>query len=112
MHLFNGLIISIYVLILPVSTAKDVCHGPLLKLSIEGNDSRSRPYFGVSAYFGEQLDVNKTLSGALVSASPLDACSALLEPLPGEIFCELEHEQDNPWYWYFTCDIAHTVTGI
>ena len=70
-----------------VAAEKDVCHGPLVRLSVDDIDSRSALYFGASAFFGRELALNETLSGALVIASPLDACSALSEPTaPGENF--------------------------
>ena len=57
----------------------DVCHGPLVSIALEGEPAH---YYGVEASFGGHLQLNETLSGSLVLASPLDACGAL-EPLEG-----------------------------
>ena len=57
----------------------DVCHGPLVSIALEGEPAH---YYGVEAAFGGHLQLNETLSGSLVLASPLDACGAL-EPLEG-----------------------------
>ena len=58
------------------SLASDICQGPLVQIVVDAG-SGLVTYFGVNAPFGGQLQLNETLLGTLVLASPQDACSPL-----------------------------------
>lgn len=88
-----GLLLFTTISFVLAGAQEDVCRGPLVSIALAG---QSAHYYGVEAAFGGHLQLNETLSGALVLASPLDACSALA-PLGGG-----QHPQpcmQPPWGW-------------